>query len=83
MENEQARETGPLAASMPVLRISADCESACNSGIVLLILTLFIEMWFFRSGKAVEELRGGVAALRRTRNHEDLRSQDEKRPFHI
>jgi len=36
---------------------------------------------FFRPGKAVEGLRGGVAALRRTRNPEDLRSQAEKDRF--
>src|ERR1039457_453699 len=35
----------------------------------------------FCSGKAVERLRRGVAALRRTSYHEDLRSQGEKEPF--
>jgi len=38
---------------------------------------------FFRPGKAVEGLCGGVAALRRTRDPEDLRSQGGKRPLHL
>jgi hypothetical protein len=36
---------------------------------------------YFRSGKAVERVCGGVAAPRRTNTLEDLRSQGGKRPF--
>src|SRR6185369_2052537 len=37
----------------------------------------------FRPGKAVKGLGGGVAALRRTTNPEDLRRQGGKEPFLI
>jgi hypothetical protein len=43
---------------------------------------LFSGTQYFRSGKAVEAEGGDVAALRRTTEAEDLRSQSGKVAFH-
>ena len=45
------------------------------------ILNALQERAIFRPGKAVEEVGGGVAALRRTTTSEDLRRQSEKGTF--